>query len=103
MPLGTCDVLLTERGPSCSLTEDINGKQFYMVRFIDADKHQEKGQQSAPQAPQAKAKSCGRMHDTGASAANIERNGFVKTTATGLAADKLEKLFPAIIAISIVK
>ena len=39
MPHGTCDVLLTERGPSCFLiTEQITGKKFYMVRFIDAEK-----------------------------------------------------------------
>ena len=55
-------------------------------------KNKEKEQQSAPHAQQAKAKSCGSMHDTGASAATMERSGFMKTTATGLAADSLPKV-----------
>ena len=35
MPLGTCDVLLTDRGPSCFPNEQITGKKFYMVRFLE--------------------------------------------------------------------
>ena len=34
MPGGSCDVLLSDRGPSCYLTEQIAGKKFYLVRFI---------------------------------------------------------------------
>ena len=89
MPPGTCDVLLSERGPSCFLTEQITGKKFYMVRFIDADKNKARGQQSAPQ---AKAKSCGSMRDTVASVVNMERRAFVKTTGTGFAAYSLPKM-----------
>ena len=92
MPPGTCDALLTERAQFCFLTEQITGKKLYMVHFVDADKSKEKGQQSAPQAQQAKTKSCGSMSDTGVSVANRERSGFVKTTGTGLAADSTPKV-----------
>ena len=34
MPGGSCDVLLSDRGPSCYLTEQIAGKKFYLVRFL---------------------------------------------------------------------
>eukprot|EP00794_Sanderia_malayensis_P013091 gene13089-14433_t len=34
MPAGSCDVLLSDRGPSCYLTEQIAGKKFYHVRFL---------------------------------------------------------------------
>ena len=50
MPPGTCDALLIERAQFCFLTEQITGKKLYMVRFVDADKSKERGQQSAPQA-----------------------------------------------------
>ncbi len=33
MPQGSCDILLSDRGPSCFLTEQISGKKFYYVRF----------------------------------------------------------------------
>ena len=33
MPQGSCDILLTDRGPSCFLTEQIAGKKFYYIRF----------------------------------------------------------------------
>ena len=75
MPPGTFDVVLTERGPPCFLTEQSTGENLYMVCFIDVDKSKDRGQQTAQQ---AKAKPCGIMRDTGASAANMERNGFVK-------------------------
>ena len=38
-PQGSCDVLLTDRGPSCYLTEQIVGKKFYYVRFVDPEKN----------------------------------------------------------------
>eukprot|EP00794_Sanderia_malayensis_P001051 gene1051-379_t len=34
MPAGSSDVLLSDRGPSCYLTEQIAGKKFYHVRFL---------------------------------------------------------------------
>ena len=35
LPGGSCDVLLSDRGPSCYLTEEqIAGKKFYLVRFL---------------------------------------------------------------------
>ena len=34
MPGGSCDVLLSDCGPSCYLTEQIAGKNFYLVRFL---------------------------------------------------------------------
>ena len=35
MPKGSCDVLLSDRGPSCYLTEQIIGKKVYFIRFLD--------------------------------------------------------------------
>ena len=36
-PRGSCDVLLSDRGPSCFLTEQIQQKKSYLVRFINPD------------------------------------------------------------------
>ena len=36
-PRGSCIVLLSERGPSCFLAEQIQHKKLYLVRFIDPD------------------------------------------------------------------
>ena len=36
-PRGSCDVLLSDRGPSCFLTEQIQHKKSYLVRFINPD------------------------------------------------------------------
>ena len=33
MPQGSWDILLTDRGPSCFLTEQIAGKKFFYIRF----------------------------------------------------------------------
>ena len=33
IPQGSCDILLSDRGPSCFLTEQFSGKKFYYVRF----------------------------------------------------------------------
>ena len=33
-PLGSCDILVGDRGPSCFLTEQIQGKKVFYVRFI---------------------------------------------------------------------
>ena len=35
MPKGSCDVLLSDMGPSCYLTEQIIGKKVYFIRFLD--------------------------------------------------------------------
>ena len=35
MPKGSCDVLLSDRGPSCYLTEQIIGDKVYFIRFLD--------------------------------------------------------------------
>eukprot|EP00112_Aurelia_sp_Birch-Aquarium-sp1_P014185 Seg3046.1 transcript_id=Seg3046.1/GoldUCD/mRNA.D3Y31 product="Eukaryotic elongation factor 2 kinase" protein_id=Seg3046.1/GoldUCD/D3Y31 len=35
VPQGSCDVLLSDRGPSCFLTEQVAGKKLYYVRFTD--------------------------------------------------------------------
>ena len=34
MPQGSCDVLASDRGPSCSRLEQIENKKFYFVRFL---------------------------------------------------------------------
>ena len=36
-PHGSCDVLLSDRGPSCFLTEQIQQTKLYLVRFINLD------------------------------------------------------------------
>eukprot|EP00794_Sanderia_malayensis_P007665 gene7665-8501_t len=38
-PAGSCDVLLSDRGPSCYLTEQITNKKVYFVRFISPDEN----------------------------------------------------------------
>ena len=35
MPKGSCDVLLSDRGPSCYLTEQTIGEKVYFIRFLD--------------------------------------------------------------------
>ena len=37
-PRGSCDVLYSDKGPSCTEDEQIQGKQFFQVRFIDPTK-----------------------------------------------------------------
>ena len=34
MPENSCDVLASDRGPSCSWIEQLKGKKFYLVRFL---------------------------------------------------------------------
>ena len=34
MPENSCDVSASDRGPSCSRTEELKGKKFYLIRFI---------------------------------------------------------------------
>ena len=79
MPPGTCDVLLTDHGPSCFLTKQITGKKFYMCRFLEqpeAEKKRPKGQ-SAP-GVQSRAKL---LDTTPASFVSTRGHGeFVKTT-----------------------
>nr|CAB3240994.1 eukaryotic elongation factor 2 kinase [Phallusia mammillata] len=33
-PSGSCDVLASDRGPSCSRIEQVKGKKFFMIRFL---------------------------------------------------------------------
>ena len=42
MPAGSCDILLGDRGPSCYLDEQILGKKFYYIRFVDPRKNPKK-------------------------------------------------------------
>ena len=49
MPQGSCDVLLSDRGPSCFLSEQISGRKFYYVRFTT-----EVGKQYNPRATRVK-------------------------------------------------
>ena len=35
MPEGSCDVLASDRGPSCTDIDQIKGKKFYMIRFLE--------------------------------------------------------------------
>ena len=37
MPTGTCDVLASNQGPSCTRFEQIKGKKIYLIRFLQAD------------------------------------------------------------------
>ncbi len=38
MPPGSCDVLASDRGPSCTRIDQIKGKKLFMVRFLDREK-----------------------------------------------------------------
>ena len=43
MPENSCDVLASDRGPSCSRIEQLKGK-FYLVRFLTDIKSHRKGE-----------------------------------------------------------
>ena len=39
MPEGTCDVLASNQGPSCTRFDQMKGKKIYLIRFIQADQN----------------------------------------------------------------
>ena len=41
-PRGSCDLLASDRGPSCSNLEQIKGKKVYLVRFLQQNQAMEK-------------------------------------------------------------
>eukprot|EP00794_Sanderia_malayensis_P002045 gene2045-2324_t len=63
LPAGSCDILLSDRGPSCFPTEQIVGKKVYFVRFLDparrkaqktgehSEKHEDGGHETISKQP----------------------------------------------------